>query len=463
MGDFDGNGDLDIALVVAGVNVLVFMGNGDGTFQAPIGYGAGDHPVSLDMGDLDGDGDLDLAVANHYGEIAILLGRGNGTFQAPVQYSAGGYLSSVAVGDLDADGHLDLAVSSGSAYGTPYVWVLFGNGDGTFQNAIWYDVGGDNTSSVVLGDLDGNGHLDIAAMGGGYLHVLLGNGDGTFQMEIRLDVPWYDDLMTGDVNGDGHLDLAATSSYNVSLFLGNGDGTFRNTVIIREVGGAGLYPNSVAFGDLDGDGDLDTVTANPGLYHDSSNVSVLMNTGYGNFQNAVNYRCGDFPASVALGNLDGDGNLDVAVGNWDGTISVLMNKGDGTFQDATNYEAGLQLDSLALGDLDGDGDLDMVTASFVQFAPSEALVLINNGYGNLQLPVTYSLGAYANPQSVALGDLDGDRDLDIAVAVEGNGVCVLLGNGDATFQDELNRFAECYRRSPHHIFPIFPSKHNLPI
>ena len=438
MGDFDGNGDLDIALVVAGVNVLVFMGNGDGTFQAPIGYGAGDHPVSLDMGDLDGDGDLDLAVANHYGEIAILLGRGNGTFQAPVQYSAGGYLSSVAVGDLDADGHLDLAVSSGSAYGTPYVWVLFGNGDGTFQNAIWYDVGGDNTSSVVLGDLDGNGHLDIAAMGGGYLHVLLGNGDGTFQMEIRLDVPWYDDLMTGDVNGDGHLDLAATSSYNVSLFLGNGDGTFRNRVITREVGGAAVEPYSVAVGDLDGDGSLDIVTTHLGYYGYERTVSVLMNNRSGDFQEAVNYNAGSWSISVAIGDLDGDTDVDVAVADVHGTIKVLMNNGDGTLQDAATYEAGSAAQSLALGDVDGDGDPDAVVAN-----TESVSVLINNGYGNFQLPVVYPNEDIADEgTSVMLGDLDGDGNLDIITTAYSFtlgkvGVLVWPGRNDGTFRDAV--------------------------
>ena len=180
IGDLNGDDNLDLAVatqvwlspVVRG-NVSVLLGNGDGTFQPAVQYrvdGVGENPSSLAIGDLDGDDNLDLAVANGYGgTVSVLLGNGDGTFQVAVNYGAGDGPSSVAIGDLDGDDYPDLAVANGDFYSYT-VSVLLGNGDGTFQDAVNYGAG-DAPSSVAIGDLDGDDYPDLAVANNGDYNV----------------------------------------------------------------------------------------------------------------------------------------------------------------------------------------------------------------------------------------------------------------------------------------------------
>ncbi|MCP3904139.1 MAG: DUF11 domain-containing protein [Planctomycetes bacterium] len=192
----------------------------------------------------------------------------------------------------------------------------------------------------------------------------------------------------------------------------------------------GTTPLSVAMGDLDNDGDLDLATANAF----SANVSVLLNDGDGVFAAQVTYGAGDRPRAVAVGDLDGDGDLDLAVANTeDDNASVLLNNGGGTFATHVTYGTGASPASVATGDLDGDGDLDLAVGNF---SDDNASVLLNNGDGTFATDVTYATGA--RPISVSVGDLNGDGDLDLAVTNrDDNNVSVLLNNGDGTFAPQL--------------------------
>jgi hypothetical protein len=193
----------------------------------------------------------------------------------------------------------------------------------------------------------------------------------------------------------------------------------------------GDQPNSVAVGDLDGDNNLDLVVANEG----DNEVSVLLGNGDGTFQGAVQYAGGTRCTSVAVGDLDGDNNLDLAVANeGSANVSVLIGYGDGTFEPAVNYSSGPTPSSVAVGDLDGDNALDLVVANWNGHNVS---VLLGDGDGTFQGAVNYSVGD--NPSSLAIGDLDADNDLDVAVANQYSyDVSVLLGNGDGTFAPAAN-------------------------
>jgi hypothetical protein len=342
---------------------------------------------------------------------------GTGTFLAAQDYAVGKLPQSVAVGDLDGDGDLDLAVAN---YSDNTVSVLRNNGNGTFAAQVTYAVG-EEPLRVAVGDLDGDGDLDLlnANAGGGTVSVLRNRGDAKFAAQVTYNVgDTPTSAAAGDLDGDGDLDLAVANwgAGTVSVLRNRGDGTFVAQVTYN----AGDGPRSVAVGDLDGDGDLDLAVNNAA----ANTLSVLLNEGDGTFAVQVTYAAGDTPLSVAAGDLDGEGDLDLVNANFsDDNVSVLLNRGDGTFAAQVTYAVGDEPASVAAGDLDGDGDPDLAVANAGDGTVS---VLRNLGDGTFAAAVNYDLGYH--PSSVAAGDLDGDGDLDLAVANAGNDtVSVLMG------------------------------------
>ena len=149
----------------------------------------------------------------------------------------------------------------------------------------------------------------------------------------------------------------------------------------------------------------------------------------------ADYATGNESTSVFTADLDGDGDNDLAVANWGGTVSVFLNNGDGTFADKVDYEAGDAPRSVFVADLDGDGDNDLTVANG-HFRSTTVSVLMNNGDGTFAAKVTYGTGS--NPKSIFSADLDEDGDNDLAVATKSNTVSVLLNNGDGTFAAKVD-------------------------
>jgi hypothetical protein len=429
--DFNGDGALDLALANWGThNVGVLLGNGDGTFQTAVTYPTGSYPASVASSDFNGDDLLDLVVSNHFSNnISVLDGQGDGTFGTARDFAVAENPDSVVVGDFNGDGMRDLAVAIRTSNGV--ISVLPGNGDGTFQPAQDY-AAGPYPQFLLVDDFNGDGAADFA-FGTDGLELMLGNGDGTFQTAVKYPTGAPQAIASSDFNGDGVRDLAVAGYFDrVSVLLGNGDATFQTGSTLT----TGGLPHDVEIGDLNGDGRLDLVSVNS----TGPSVSVLVGHDDGTFVQAPVFAAGTAPSSVVAGDFNGDRLLDLAVANrGSNDVSVLQGGGDGTFQSALTFPAGVNPRSLAAGDFNHDAILDLAVANNSSHNVS---VLLGNGDGTFQAAGTYASGGNFS-SSIAVGDLNRDGILDLAVANAGRvmlptpdrgNVSALLGNGDGTFQ-----------------------------
>jgi gliding motility-associated-like protein len=376
--------------------------------SAKVDFATGSNPFSAAIGDLDGDGKPDLAVVNEHGNtVSVYFNTSAGgsitaaSFAAKVDFATGSTPISVAIGDLDGDGKPDLVVTNSM----------------------------DNTVSVLR-----NTSVSGSITSGSFA-AKVDFATGALPLNVAI----------GDLDGDGKPDLAvANESGNTVSVLHNTStsGSITAASFAASVDfstGSGSLPFSVAIGDLDGDGKPDLAVANRSF----ASVSVFRNTSTsgsitsGSFAAKVDFVTGFLPFSVAIGDLDGDGKPDLAVANRTGnTISVLRNTSasgsitSGSFAAKVDFATGISPQSVAIGDLDGDGKPDLVSANF---SSNTVSVLRNTSAsgsitsGSFAAKVDFATGT--NPQSVAIGDLDGDGRPDLAVTnFNSNTVSILRNN-----------------------------------
>src|SRR5262249_22957826 len=266
------------------------------------------------------------------------------------------------------------------------VGVLRGNGDGSFQPPLTLPAG-NRPRQVVVADLNGDGIPDLAVLDQGAaptfaatISVLLGNGDGTFQpARTVLFHPGAEgfpaDLTAGDFNGDGQLDVAVSetvlgggaSPNEIDVLPGNADGTFGPSVATALPLNAN--PRGLAVGDFNGDGQLDLAVA--GFMDPLDGVYVLRGAGDGRFSSLQFIATGRGSRGVAVADFNGDGVPDLAVANaFSATVSVLLNQGDGTFRPPANFSAGGNPNAVIVGDFNGDGIPDLATVNTTDNAVS---------------------------------------------------------------------------------------------
>ena len=395
------------------------------SFQRAVAYGSGgDAPISATLGDLNGDGILDIVVANQcvtsdscpsgggnvctsadfcsHGAVGVLLGNGDGTFRPAVTYETSGYLSfSVALGDLNGDGKLDLVVVNDcgvvpidSEGNCPYatVDVMFGNGDGTFGPPVSHQLDGWQPVSVALRDLNGDGKSDIV-------------------VADICNIP-------NTCSGTG----CTCTTGLVEVLLNESNGIFSGPIGYDS---GAPFGRSVALGDVNRDGKLDVLVGNDG------GVGVLLGNGDGTFKPAVMYGAGG--QWIAVGDVNSDGKPDLlsVASQSIGIVDVLLGNGDGTFKPAITYPTGGEFaNSVAVADVNGDGKPDLVVTNLSGIWPDQRAVgvLTGNGDGTFQPAVTFDSGG-GSPFSVAAGDLNKDGRPDVVVLnTTGLGLGVLLNN-----------------------------------
>lgn len=491
VGDFNGDGVPDVAIITYDNFLKVALGNGDGTFAAPIVTQLAS-PIGIGAVYLNRDRYEDLVITTSTAT-SLLLGRGDGTFSQGQSFPIGCYnFATTRSGDLNGDGLPDVVVGCyGSAnQQVPYVATFLSRGDGTVHGGSLISLTG-VVQDIELGDVNGDGNTDVLAAGGlGDVYVLLGTGKGTllepYGYESDAGTTWAG---LADLKGSGQLDavLLNSSAYTWSVMLNNGKGKFTDGVPISpainamwaveadvnkdglpdlvlagygqiqvlygtgkakapfSAGPALSAPDSdfvyVVCGDLNGDGADDLVY----LYQDQQQnfswfAAVYLGSAAGSFQYLSTFPAGSPNRSTGPGvivDLNHDGKPDLVT-----TSGVMLGNGDGTFGAFTAFPTTIPFNigggynfPPAVGDFNDDGNLDVATFQNEQSNfDSYIAILLGNGDGTFQAPaVTQYLG-----NSLSTGDFNHDGNLDLVIGQTAAGFQLLLGNGKGGFRQSTD-------------------------
>ena len=341
-----------------------------GTFAPKVDYETDTSPWSISVGKLDDNRRLDLAVVDSStaSTVSILMGKANGTFvpeDDAIIPGAGGSPLGIVGADFDNDGRRDLAVTIPQ---DDEVKILGGRGDGTFDLALGSSTG-EEPHGLAVADFNRDGDPDLAVgtqftpdVAVDEVVVLRGKGDLTFRAPVGYEVEDNpQEVVSGRFDADRHRDLAVLNGTpDVSVLRGKADGTFRDAVTYTAADdGQGETGNGLEAGDLDRDGDLDLAVA-----IGDSKVAILDGQGDATFAAPVHVTVGGFPSSLAVAQLTDDRKLDIATTNEDSDeISVLVNSGGGSFADHVDYPTLDQPRAIEPGDFDRDGGTDLAVSN----------------------------------------------------------------------------------------------------
>jgi hypothetical protein len=469
--DFNGDGKPDVAVLSGSANQLVILSaQGNGAFAAPVTFNASSSPTALAVADFNGDGTLDIAVSTS-SSILVFYGNGAGSFQAPVVFSSlAGGVGFLVAGDFGGVGRMDLAGSIPST--NSIAFVLNGASSATTLTASLLSAPAGRTitltaviapssatgsvtffdgatviasapvvngvATAAISTLATGSHSIIARYTGaaGYPPSVSTNvtvritplaSAGLFSPESQT-IGSYDlpsNFVTGDFNGDGFIDLAFERQGNgFDVLLGSKGGAF-TLINSDQTGTTGGVPAVAA--DFNGDGKLD-------LAYLQGNIAVSFGNGDGTFSGG-SYLPIISGIALAVADVNRDGKVDVVATTPNG-LEVGIGIGDGTFQDPVTYPAGAGPSALVVADVNNDGFVDVVVSNAPKSGPGAVSVLLGNASGGFEPPQTFPTGSL--PGSAVVADFNRDGHLDLAVAqVNGSSISILNGNGDGTFQSTV--------------------------
>jgi uncharacterized protein (TIGR03437 family) len=446
--------------------IEVYLGNGDGTLQAPQTIVKGIAEAgTLALADLNGDGTLDLIYTSYAG-VSISLGHGDGTFSPSTGWTLNNTgADGFAIGDLNGDGIPDILLGGS---------ILFGDGKGGVQSQSYISIPpiGQNTYQTILTDFNGDGIVDIVfaignaqILGGDSVSVIYGLGGGAFAGPPftaantnfnNSDLTEVMALASADFNGDGFADLVLSQlNGGVTAEIGKGDGTFQPAFTYTLP--PGIIPYVTLTADFNGDGKPDFAVLASGYEPNSpASIAIVLGDGAGRFQQPILTAAPLGASAMALGDFNGDGRLDVAVLTDQAStdvsqtkiteaITIFLGNGDGTFKSGGTYPAGPYATSIAAADFNGDGRLDLVVANNGTFAQKQAdaslMLYVGRGDGTFgnATPLPALSGPGRAPANVIAADFNRDGKPDLAVTLTSEsgylgGIMILLGNGNGTFQ-----------------------------
>ncbi|MBI1336330.1 MAG: hypothetical protein GC164_05145 [Phycisphaera sp.] len=486
--DLDGDNDPDLVTANTSDNsITVLLNNGDGTFAQPVPYFAHNAGLytgldDIAIGDVDGDDIPDIiAIEDLLGDLVIFTGNGDGTFVEPTSsINITGSITSLHLEDLNHDEILDVFYAN---HDNDRIAVMIGNGDGTFGSETFYSVG-DKPINIATGFFNDDNLLDLAVANetSDDVSILIAQMGGGFAAEVRIDTGfgtnWVD---TGDIDHNGTIDLAVSNIYGINLYIGVGDGTFTfdstidyynssDRVYLEDLDGDNLpeiinrdflsdhgvwwnlgslefspqrrftgdrEDQGIAFADFNLDGRTDAAVAVDYSRVELNDAVVIAWGGAGGFFLAANQRLeiGDARAVVAVGDVNGDGLDDIITPHFSlPQLSVFIASPLGGFLTEQTITVDDNQYDLALADVDGDNDLDLIGTDTLA---GGMLLMFNNGNGTF---TTGTVIGSNTPQKIVAQDADGDEIVDI-VALDGN-ILFYKGNNDGTFEAPVNVTAD---------------------
>ncbi|MBI5085332.1 MAG: VCBS repeat-containing protein [Acidobacteria bacterium] len=440
--DLNGDNRADIVASVAPVkqpygarSLVVMMNLGNGQFGAPAVLNVGAAVTAYTVWDVTGDGKPDV-VASAGDQVLIFAGDGQGGFAAPARLNlpGGGPSEGLLVFDADGDGKPDILAGLSTG---PNVTVYLNAGGGRFMAPVTSVTGDTGGYTFTAGDFDGDGKMDVAAVGGGTraVRILIGNGKGGFRLAGGYSMGGQPTgIFTADINADGYLDIvqatgdpqAFTADENrgtVVVLYGNGDGTFFGSPSLPLSTGSGYSVSlGLASADLNGDGREDVASVSS-----EAQLTVLLSKAGGQFEirppvgvgppNTPYFTAGGF----VLADLNGDKRPDLAI-SGNGGVYVSLGRADGTFGAPLRSPAGLDPQAMAVGDFNNDGktDLAVVNGSYSSVGTDRFVsVLLGKGDGTFQAPLTVAGPRW--PTRIVATDFNRDGRTDVALVACPNG------------------------------------------